>query len=113
MRRGIAFECPACHSTLRCVPGPREKYIRVIVILLVAFFYAWKHGWDGGFVIFLLGFYGWVGIFVYLFFVMPFLPFGKVELVALPVSKTYLNSKPLSEEEYESRGKSIRPLGIT
>ena len=82
-------------------------------MLLAIIVYAWRHGWDGGFVIFLLGFYAWIGLFIYLFFVLPLLPFGELQLVAPPVSKKYLNTKPLSEGEYESRSKSTRPMGIT
>ncbi|PYU17189.1 MAG: hypothetical protein DMG37_00605 [Acidobacteria bacterium] len=81
-------------------------------MLAVMLYYAWKHGWDGGFVIFLLGFYGCVGLFVYFVFLVPLLPL-KIKVVALPVSRDYLAAKPLSEEEYESRSKSIRPMGIT
>ena|SRR5271155_4668653 len=113
LRREIAFECPACNATLRCPPGFWEKYSKPVVILLTIFFYAWKHGWDGGFVIFFLGFYAWIGIFGYIFFVMPLLPFREPVLVARPVSKSHLRVKPLSNEEYNSRFGSIRPLGIT
>jgi hypothetical protein len=113
VRREITFECPVCHSTLRCVLGRRQNYVRQIVMLLVTIAYAWRHGWDGGFVIFLLGFYACVGLFIYLFFALTLMPFGELQLVAPPVSKKYLNTKPLSEEESESRSKSIRPMGIT
>lgn len=113
LRRPVTFECPACHCTLRCAEGWTDRYACQVVMLLVTFFYAWKHGWDGGFVIFLFGFYAIVGLLVYLFFVEPFLPYGELQLVAPPVARTYLDAKPLSEKEYNSRGKSLRPLGIT
>ena len=113
LQRAVTFECPACHCTLRCMEGWAGRYARQIVVLLVIFFYTWKHGWDGGFVIFLFGFYAIVGLLVYVFFVEPFLPYGELQLVASPIAETYLNAKPLSEKEYNSRGKSLRPLGIT
>lgn len=84
-----------------------------MVMVLVTLFFAWRHGWDKGFVIFLLGFYGFVALFVYLFVVLPFIPIVSVELVAPPISQKYLNPEPLSEQAYKSRGNSIRFLGIT
>jgi hypothetical protein len=82
-------------------------------MVLVTLIYAWRHGWDKGFVIFLLAFYSFVGLFLYVFVVLPLIPIVGVELVASPVSQKYLNTKPLSEKDYKSRGNSIRPLGIT
>ena len=81
-------------------------------MLAAILYYAWKHGWDHGFVIFLLGFYGLVGLVLYFIFVVPLLPL-KLELVAGPISKSYLRARPLSDEEYESRVGSDKPLGLT
>jgi len=112
LRKTLHFECRACHSLLTRTFEPSEKYIRQAVILGVMFFYALRHGWDGGFVIFLLAFYGWAGLFTYFVFVAPLLPL-RVEFVAPPVSGPYLDVKPLAKMEYESRTKSLRPLRIT
>ena len=112
MRKRINFDCPMCRSTLRCDFGTLDKYIRPTLILGVMIFYAWKHGWDHGFVLFLLGFYGCIGMIAYLFLVIPFLPF-QLKLVAPPISKTYLNAKPLAENEYEAQSHSMHPLKIT
>jgi len=112
VKRGINFECPSCRALLCFDMGATEKWARPIVMLLITLVYAWRHGWDGGFVIFLLGFYGCVGLFVYLFFVLPLLP-GKLRMIAPPVSKDYLETKPLSEALYDVRVHSLRPLGIT
>jgi hypothetical protein len=112
IKRGINFECPSCASLLCFELGPTEKFIRTAVILAVTFFYTWRHGWDGGFVIFFLGLYAWPGLFLYFFFVLPLLP-GRLRLTALPVSDRYLKVQPLSEEAYESRTHSLRAMDIT
>jgi hypothetical protein len=112
IKKGINFECPSCGSLLCFEFGPTEKLIRTAVILGVTFFCAWRHGWDGGFVIFLLGLYAWAGLFLYFFFVQPLLP-GRLRLIAPPVTRRYLKMQPLSEHDYESRTYSLRPLDPT
>jgi hypothetical protein len=112
IKRGINFECPSCGSLLCFDLGPAEKFIRPAIIVAVTFFYAWRHGWDGGFVIFLLGFYSWAGLFVYFFFIQLILP-GRLRLITPPVSKRYLQVQPLSEQAYESRAHSLRAMDLT
>jgi phage FluMu protein Com len=108
----VQFECPLCRSTLSFVHGPMEKHVRQLVMLAVTIFYAWHHGWDGGFVIFYLGLYGCVGLFVYFVFVLPVLPV-RLKLVARPISAEYLNVAPLSNRGYDELRKKRRPLDIT
>ena len=82
------------------------------LMLVTMSYYAWRHGWDHGFVLFLVGFYGCVGQFLYFLLVVPLLPV-ELKLIAGPVSKAYLSVEPLSSEAYESRISSDKPLGIT
>ena len=87
------FDCPECGSRLRVDFGRTEKYVRNAVMLGVTGLLAARHGWDSGFVIFLIGFYGCAGLLVYMLFVAPFLPPflpAKLIKVADPVSKAYL-----------------------
>lgn len=112
IKRGINFECPSCGSLLCFEFGPTEKFIRAAVILAVTSFYAWRHGWDAGFVIFYLGFYSWAGLFVYFFLVQSLIP-GRLRLIASPVSERYLKVQPLTEQAYESRTHSLRPMDLT
>jgi hypothetical protein len=110
--KSLNFECPSCHSFLSLDFPCGEKYLRIATLLGVTVWFAWRHGWDGGFVIFLLGFYGVPAMLAYFFLVLPLVP-RKLRVVASPVSSKYLQLPPISPEEYERKKYSLRPLGIT
>jgi hypothetical protein len=110
--KSLSFECPSCRSFLRSDFPSWEKYLRWATFLGVTLWFAWRHGWDGGFVIFLLGFYGVPAMLAYFFLVLPLVP-QKLRAVASPVSSKYLQLRPISPKEYERTKYSLRPLGIT
>jgi hypothetical protein len=70
----IEFDCPYCSSLVRMDFAPWEKHARLAVILGVTVLLTFRHGWDGGFVIFLAGFYGFLAVLLYFLFILPLIP---------------------------------------
>ena len=109
--QGMMFECANCGATLKVAAKDSINAMRVFMLAAMLYF-GWRHGWDHGFVQFFMGLYSVVGLAFYLFSVYPVFPI-ELKLVTRPICRKYLDVEPLSNEVYESRVRSDKPLGIT
>lgn len=51
------FACPGCHRMLKPKRFPGYHWLRLAVCYGAGLAYAWTHGWNGSFVIFVVSFY--------------------------------------------------------
>src|SRR6185437_3937296 len=78
------FNCPQCSKALRPVLTGARRWLRVIVPVGTGFAYAWTHGWNDSFIIFVVSLYIVPAMLVWGSLEINFFPPRKFEPVGSP-----------------------------
>jgi hypothetical protein len=61
--------------------GSYYRWVRLVCCLSGAVYYAWTHGWNGSFIVFVLSFYVLAATFLWDTFVAQFFPKNRIQIV--------------------------------